>query len=40
VGDLELENRRAVVVGKGGHREWIHYQTHSVRLLHQLLAGC
>jgi len=39
VGDLDLANRRAVVIGKGGHREVVHFQTASARLLARLLEG-
>lgn len=37
--DVDLPNRRAAVTGKGGHRELVHFQTASARLLAQLTAG-
>jgi len=39
VEDVDLPNRRAVVVAKGGARELVHFQTGSARLLARLLAG-
>ena len=39
VDDVDLPNRRAVVIGKGGHRELVHFQTASARHLARLLAG-
>ena len=39
VGDLDLPNRRARVVSKGGDVEWIMWQTATARLLPRLLAG-
>lgn len=37
--DLDIANRRAVVVGKGGHREVVHFQTASARLLTRLVGS-
>jgi integrase/recombinase XerD len=39
VGDVNLENRRAVVRSKGGDIELLHFQTGSARLLPRLIAG-
>lgn len=39
VDDVDLPNRQAIVTGKGGNRELIHFQTGSARLLARLLAG-
>jgi integrase/recombinase XerD len=39
VGDLDLPNKRAVVAGKGGGREVIHWQAGSAQLLPRLLRG-
>jgi integrase/recombinase XerC/integrase/recombinase XerD len=39
VEDVDLANRRAVVRGKGGGRELVHFQTRSGRLLSRLLEG-
>lgn len=39
VGDVDLENRRAVVRSKGGDLELLHFQTGSARLLPRLLVG-
>lgn len=39
VGDVDLENRRAVVRSKGGDLELLHFQTGSARLLPRLIAG-
>ena len=39
VGDVDLENRRAVVRSKGGDHELLHFQTGSARLLPRLIAG-
>jgi integrase len=39
VGDLDLPNRRAVVIGKGGHAELIGWETKSARLLPRLLRS-
>lgn len=38
VGDVDLENRRAVVRSKGGDLELLHFQTGSARLLPRLIA--
>jgi integrase len=37
--DLDLPNKQADLVGKGGHRRAIHWQTGTARLLPRLLAG-
>jgi integrase len=37
--DLDLENKRARVVSKGGDVEWLHLQAGSARLLPRLIAG-
>lgn len=39
VGDLDLPNKRAVVTGKGGGREIVHWQSGSARVLPRLLRG-
>ena len=39
VGDVDLENRRAVVHSKGGDLELLHFQTGSARLLPRLIVG-
>jgi integrase len=39
VGDLDLANRRGVVTGKGGAREWVAWSTSTARLLPRLLKG-
>ena len=39
VDDVDLPNRRAVVAGKGGHRELVHFQAAAARSLARLLAG-
>jgi integrase len=39
VADLDLANRRARVVSKGGDVEWIMWQTQTARLLPRLLGG-
>ena len=39
VGDVDLENRRAVVRSKGGDIELLHFQTGSARMLPRLIAG-
>jgi integrase len=39
VEDLDLENKRARVVSKGGDVEWLHLQAGSARLLPRLIAG-
>jgi integrase len=39
VGDLALANRRGVVTGKGGAREWVTWSTSTARLLPRLLKG-
>jgi integrase len=39
VTDLDLANKRARVVSKGGAVEWIHWQTGTARLLARLVAG-
>lgn len=39
VGDVDLANRLATVIGKGGHRELIHFQTGAARLLARLIDG-
>jgi integrase len=38
VEDLELANRRAATVAKGGAREWLHFQSGSARLLPRLIG--
>jgi integrase len=38
VGDVDLENRRAVVRSKGGDVELLHFQTGSARLLPRLIG--
>lgn len=37
--DLDLPNRRARVVSKGGQIEWVHYESGAAALLPRLLAG-
>ena len=39
IGDLDLPNRRARVVSKGGQVEWVHYESGAAALLPRLLAG-
>jgi integrase len=39
VEDLDLPNRRAVVIGKGGQAEFIGWETKTARLLPRLLRG-
>jgi integrase/recombinase XerC/integrase/recombinase XerD len=39
VGDLDLANRRAVVISKGGAREWVTWSTSAARLMPRLLKG-
>jgi integrase/recombinase XerD len=39
VGDLDLRNKRARVVAKGGAVEWIHWQSGTAQLLPRLLRG-
>jgi integrase len=39
VEDLDLVNKRAVVVSKGGDREFLHFQAGAARLLPRLIAG-
>jgi site-specific recombinase XerD len=39
VEDIDLANRRAAIIGKGGGRELVHFQTASARLLARLTAG-
>ena len=39
VDDVDLANRRAVVISKGGAREFVHFQAGSARLLARLMAG-
>jgi integrase/recombinase XerC/integrase/recombinase XerD len=39
VGDLDLPNRRAVVIGKSGHAELIGWETKTARLLPRLLRS-
>lgn len=39
VDDLDLPNKRARVISKGGAIEWIHWQTGAALLLARLLAG-
>jgi integrase len=39
VEDLDLADKRAVVVSKGGDRELLHFQTGSTRLLPRLIGG-
>ena len=37
--DVDGANKRAVVISKGGDREFLHFQTGSARLLPRLIAG-
>jgi integrase len=37
--DLELDNKRVRVRSKGGHVDWLHFQTASARLLPRLIGG-
>jgi integrase len=39
VEDVDVANKRAVVISKGGDRELLHFQTGSARLLPRLIAG-
>lgn len=39
VEDLDLPNKRARTVGKGGDIEWLHFQSGAARLLPRLLEG-
>ena len=39
VADLELADKRARVISKGGMTEWVHWQTGAALLLPRLLAG-
>jgi integrase len=39
VGDLELPDKRARVISKGGMTEWVHWQTGTALLLPRLLGG-
>src|ERR1044072_410970 len=39
VGDVDLDNRRAVVRSKGGDVEVLHFQTGAARLLPRLIGG-
>lgn len=39
IGDLDLPNKRARVVSKGGSIDWVHWQTGAARLLPRLLRG-
>jgi integrase len=39
VEDVDMANKRAVVISKGGDRELLHFQTGSARLLPRLIAG-
>jgi site-specific recombinase XerD len=39
VEDVDLANRQAVIVAKGGNRELVYFQTGSARLLARLMAG-
>lgn len=39
VEDLDLPNKRAKVVGKGGDEEWVHWTTRTAHLLPRLIAG-
>ena len=39
VPDLDLPNKRARVISKGGAIEWVHWQTGAAMLLPRLLAG-
>jgi integrase/recombinase XerD len=39
VDDLDLANKRARIVAKGGAVEWVHWQTPTARLLARLVAG-
>jgi site-specific recombinase XerD len=38
VDDVDLANRRAAITGKGGHRELVHFQAGSARLLARLVG--
>ncbi|GGM22730.1 tyrosine-type recombinase/integrase [Dactylosporangium sucinum] len=37
--DLDLANKRAKVVGKGGDEEWVHWSTRTAHLLPRLIAS-
>jgi integrase len=39
VEDVDVANKRAVVISKGGDRDLLHFQTGSARLLPRLIAG-
>lgn len=39
VEDVDPANKRAVVISKGGDREFLHFQTGSTRLLPRLMAS-
>jgi len=39
VEDLDLDNKRARTVSKGGDTEWLHFQSGSARLLPRVIAG-
>jgi integrase/recombinase XerD len=39
IGDLDLPNKRARVISKGGQVEWVHYESGAAALLPRLLAG-
>jgi integrase len=39
VEDVDVANKRAVVISKGGDRELLHFQTSSARLLPRLIGG-
>jgi integrase len=39
VEDLDLANKRAKVIGKGGDEEWVHWRTRTAHLLPRLIDG-
>ena len=39
VDDLDLSRKRAVITGKGGHREYVFWASGAARLLSRYLAG-
>jgi integrase/recombinase XerD len=39
LGDLDLPNKRARVISKGGQVEWVHYESGAAALLPRLLGG-
>jgi len=39
VTDVDLDNKRARTVSKGGDTEWLHFQSGSARLLPRIIAG-